>query len=486
MSDFGFVGAAYEAASPTQDTQECINWYPEVDPTKNAGTKAMGVNGERGVTALYPCPGLTSPLVTLAAAAEVRGFHVLPGGSVLLSVCGNKLYSITTSYVATEVGTLLSSSGQVGITDNGTVAYVVDGSNRYAYTWGTGAFVTLADGGFNGATHCDITDNYIIYNRPSANSWGCTDVGSSGSSGLNVGSPLTDSSYVMAVKADHREAWIIKEKTTEVWTEAGTFPFPFQILPGTTMQHGCAAPYSVARLGESLAWVSKDTRGQAVVIHTVGYAPQRISTHAIENDIKGGVISDAIGFTYQQNGHEFYVLTFPTQDKTWVFDLATNLWHKRAWRDGSNVLHRHRANCCASFNGRIVVGDWQNGKIYEWSLSTYTDNGDTLPCIRRGPHITSDLKNQFFHRLQLQFQPGVGDVTTPNPQAMLRWSNDGGFTWNDGGWQSLGMGAAGEYTKRAIWTGLGMARDRVFEVEVTDPVYRVLVSANLDMSVGGN
>ena len=47
-------------------------------------------------------------------------------------------------------------------------------------------------------------------------------------------------------------------------------------------------------------------------------------------------------------------------------------------------------------------------------------------------------------------------------------------------------GQQGKYKNRAIWRRLGMARDRVFEVAITDPVNVVIVSANLKATVGEN
>jgi hypothetical protein len=67
---------------------------------------------------------------------------------------------------------------------------------------------------------------------------------------------------------------------------------------------------------------------------------------------------------------------------------------------------------------------------------------------------------------------------------MLRWSDDGGSTWSNEHWTTIG--ALGKYKNRAIWRRLGTARDRVFEVVVTDPVKAVIVSANLKASGGEN
>lgn len=412
--DFGFVGASYVAASITQDDQECINYYPETDPTEYSGSRSTGIPADRTVTALYPCPG-TRMLTQLATIGPVRGFGVLPGGTTLLAVCGTALYSITLSYVATQVGALLTSTGPVSITNNGVSAYLCDGSNRYFYTPGTNTFAIVADGAFNGANTVDIIDNFIVYNNPSSNQWGCTNVGSVISGALNFASMLVAPGNCIGLICDHRNVFILGERVSEVWNDVGSSPFPFAIVPGTSMQHGCAARGSIARLGESFAFLAQDDRGQAVVIHMAGYSPSRISTHAVEQAMNGyAIISDAVAFSYQQNGHEFYMLTFPTADVTWCYDLATGLWHKRAWRDQKNVYHRHRSNCCAVFGGKIVVGDYANGRIYQLDLGIFTDatgvNGaaEYMPCLRRARHLTTDLKRQFFNDLQIQFQPGIG------------------------------------------------------------------------------
>jgi hypothetical protein len=67
---------------------------------------------------------------------------------------------------------------------------------------------------------------------------------------------------------------------------------------------------------------------------------------------------------------------------------------------------------------------------------------------------------------------------------MLRWSNDGGSTWSNEHWKSIGK--QGKYKNRVIWRRLGLARDRIYEVVVTDPIKAVIVSANLVGEAGDN
>lgn len=484
MADFGFVGPSYTAASIYQDDQELINWYVEYDPNKKPG--------ERGEYTLYPTPGLI--LRCTPAVAEVRGLRPSPDGSVLLAIVGGTLYSVSEDYVATAVGNLGSTSGQVRITDNGIAAYFCDGPNRYSYIFSSGTFalISATDGPFQGGVMADVVDNFIVYNRPNSQQCGATSALSTVSLPLSFASKDGAPDMLAALIVSNRLVYLLGDLSSEVWIDIGAFPFPFQRIPGTSTQHGCVAWASVSPLGDSFAFLSRDRRGQGLVLIATNYTFVQISTHALTNDIKDDYIADAIAFTYQIEGHEFYVLTFPTADKTWVYDLAASgakgipIWHKWLSVDAFNVYHRHRANCTAQFQGRTIVGDFENGKLYEVSNTTYTDDGATIRRMRRCPHLVTDFNQESFYKLQLAFQPGVGLNLGQgdDPQAMLRWSNDGGETWSSDHWNSIGR--IGKYRNRVIWRRLGIARDRIYEVSVSDPIKAVIVSAELEGEVGDN
>jgi hypothetical protein len=264
-----------------------------------------------------------------------------------------------------------------------------------------------------------------------------------------------------------------------------------------------------------------------MVYRANGYVGQRISTHAVEWHIQQyGNLADAIGYTYQQDGHSFYVLIFPQANTTWVYDLATQAWHERGgWNNGE--FTRHRSNCQMSFNDEIVVGDYENGNIYAFDLDVYADNGATQRWLRSWralPPGQNTLLRTTHHSLQLDCETGVGLNEAPNqtdlftseqlvgalltesgnrllaengdviyattttlttmvPKVMLRWSDDGGHTWSNEHWTSIG--SIGAYGKRAFWRRLGMTlkiRDRVYEVSGTDPVKIAIMGAELRAS----
>lgn len=491
MPDFGFVGASYEAPSIYQDAQECINFFCEIDPTKQPGS--------RGVVAMYPTPGLTK--IAQLVNAPVRALHTLSNENYVIAVAGATVYKVNSSYTATVIGTLTTTTGQVSISDNvtnnGMTAYIVDGVNRYTWIETTNTFATLSntDGPWQGATVVDSVDGYNIYNQPDTFNWACTNLSSSSSSQALYGSANGFPDNIVSILVDRRQVYLLKDVTTEVWTDvgntiAGITTFPFARVPGTSIQSGVGAAFSVARFGTSFAAVCKDTRGDSTIEAMVNYEWKKFSTHAVEQSLTNEITSDAVAYTYQIEGHEMYVVTFPSIGEyglTWVYDGATQQWHKwLSWDSDLAVYKRHRSNCGCFFNNEYIVGDYENGKLYTIQNEVYTEDGATIRRLRRAPHLTTDLQRQYFESFQIQFQPGVGLSTGQgnDPQAMLRWSNDGGSTWSNEHWVTIGK--IGQYANRALWRRLGSARDRIFEVAISDPIKAVIVSAELKASAGDN
>jgi hypothetical protein len=249
------------------------------------------------------------------------------------------------------------------------------------------------------------------------------------------------------------------------------------------IEHGCAAKHSVAKIDLALFWLGKDLQGQGVVFAGRNYQSERISTHAIENAIAGySRINDAIGFSYLQGGHAFYMLTFPTANATWAFDTATGQWAERGFLMPDGTFARHRANCYSFNAGRNLVGDWQTGAVYMLDQNAYTDNGSPMEFVRSFPHILgSDGNRVMFRQFIADMEVGNGlPDDSAAPQVRLRWSDDRGRSWGNKVSGSLGM--VGEFLTSIQWQRLGYARDRVFELSWSAPVRTALNGAWVDIS----
>jgi hypothetical protein len=496
--DLGFVGNAYAAPDPYQDSQALINWYVEYSQDDKSKTP----------TALLGCPGLN--LITglpHSSGLQVRGAWVLPGGTACIWVCGNTVALMTMTVPATQtsiaqfsvanIGFLLTNSGQVCIRDNGAGGYVVivDGPYGYTYNIVSGIFAQITDPAFLGADRVAFIDGWLIFNQPGTQNFYTTAPTpyTVTFAGAFFAKNDTSSDNLITLMENNRELWLVGERHSEVWYDAGGANFAFSRIPGVAPQIGCAAKHSIARLGSSLAWLGKSERGENVVIKTEQYSYVPISNRALEHAISGyPLVSDAFGYTYEEEGHLFYMLTFPTADATWCYDHTSSersgepCWHQRASYDPTaGVFHRHRSNCFVNFQDIRMVGDYQLGSVLQLSRNYYADaTGDgvfPLIALRRAPHLWSkENRERIFHSsLQVEFSPGVGLQVGQgvDPQAMMRFSDDGAATFGTSRTRSIGK--AGQMKNRAIWRRLGQARDRVYEVSISDPVKRDVVGATL-------
>jgi hypothetical protein len=451
MAQFPFVGPSYSTRVKNLDAQQCINLYPE-----------LGHPNSKTVAALIGTPGL---LLWLAlAGGGIRGV-IRFSATLSVVVCGPNAYTVTDAGVSSLKGTITNQDTPVSMASNGTTVMIVTGPTGYTLNPITGVLKQIIDVSFVGADRVDFIDGYFVFNQPAE------------------GAP----DLLISLIVDHRELWLFGENSTEVFFNSGNSDFPFERIQGAFIEQGCAAKNSVAKADNSVFWLTADERGRGMVMRAVGYQPQRVSDHALEYTIgQYARVNDAVAYTYQQEGHTFYVLNFPSANATWVFDVAANMWHQRAWRNATDAsLNRHRANCQMAFINENIVGDWENGNLYKLDLDVFTDNGALIPRIRACPHLSDpDYRWQVFDSLQLDMQTGVGLTTGQgsDPKAMLQWSTDGGYSWSNELWAS--MGKIGERGARVKWRRLGRSRDRVFKVTITDPVRVAIVGASVVARTG--
>jgi hypothetical protein len=387
------------------------------------------------------------------------------------------------------LGKVSGTTTPVSMANNGTQLFIACNGPSYVYNSSTSAFGIITDPDFPGALTVSYLDGYFVFIEPNSQRVWVTALNDPTSiDPLDFASAEGDPDGLISSIVDHSEVWLFGTSSVEVWYNSGNADFPLQRIQGAFNEIGCVATFSVAKLDNSLFWLGQDARGQGIVYRANGYTGQRVSTHAVEWQIQQyDNISDAVAYTYQQDGHSFYVLNFPSANATWVYDVSTQAWHERAgWINGDFV--RHRANCQNFFNQTVTVGDYQNGNIYAFDMEVYADHDRVQKWLRSWralPTGQNDLRRTSQHSLQLDCETGVGLQTGQgsNPQVILRWSDDGGHTWSNEHWSS--MGEIGQYVKRTFWRRLGMTlklRDRVYEMSGTDPVKLTIVGANLLLS----
>jgi len=450
-----FVGQDYANRSSNVNDQRTVNLYPR---TQKMGAKSPVV--------LYSTPGAV--LRGTAGTGPWRSDLVEFGGD-LYGISGDTLYKINSSLSASSIGTLSTSGGRCVLAAGRTYLMIVDGSNGYSYDGST--FSTISDGDFpSNPSHCTYLDGFFFANDSGSDQfYKSASEDPTSWNALAFASAESSPDDILAFDATYKDLYFVGSKTTEVWYNNQNPDFPFAPYPNGTMDIGIQAKYSLAKSAAGLFWLATTSEGDISVVSN----GQVISDDIAWDLEQFTTTSDATGFSYRQNGQTKYQISFPTEDKTFEYIIEEQKWIERKY----NGIGRYLAAGHGYIENQHVIVDYSNGNYYELDFSTFTDNSEEIERIRRAPVIDSNHDRLIFHELIVEFEAGVGLITGQgsDPQAMLRYSDDGGHTWSNEIWRSIG--AIGQYGYRSRWTRLGISRNRIFEIKVTDPVDVTIIAA---------
>lgn len=475
------LGLGLQGRSVNVNSVRRLNLYLEINE-----------EGAKSRISAHNLPGLE--LWLDMGSTPIRGMHGL--GDWLYVVFRGSLYRINNAAIAESLGTLLTTTGQVGIADNGDQVMVVDGTAGYLYTIATGAFAQIVDitdtgppvvdylGFPDGATTVTFLDGYFIVDDPANPGRFYVSKLYDGTrwSALAYATAESNPDALVRVMAEKSLLGLFGDFSSEVWANTGALDFPFSRMQGGAVEWGLAARWSLCKFDDGLIWLARNRLGQVSVVAGGANGPQRVSTSDLDylfSTYSG--VAGATAYSFLYNSHPMYAISFPAAGKSWLFDGKTNAWSELQ----SYGLTRHRGQTQTTFLDNIMVGDYANGRIYKLLGSALTDNGDTIIRQLISPHTFGpDYNNAFMSELRLDVETGVGVATGQGsaPMCMLQISRDSGHSWGTEKWATLG--ATGEYKARARWRRLGRARDAVFKITISDPVNVNLIGASLIVEPG--
>jgi len=382
-------------------------------------------------------------------------------------VCGFSsltLYKAATDGTVTSIGALTGGGSPVSMAASSSQLVVV----AYPYAWvvSGGVATKIVDADFPSVLNVTYLGGYFVYTKYQSDQYVVSDLNDAASySALMIASAESVPDQVRRVIARNNELWVFGTRSIEIHVQTGEADFPFRRANGGVIDVGTPAAASVAIVGDSICWLGSDR----ITYRAVGYEPTRISTHALEREIEPFIQPElANGFALTFQGHPQYVLSFPNTTqyntgpgRTFVYDIATDLWHRRASTITSGVPGGWDVSCAARFGGstragKMLVGGSGNGNLYQVKQSVATEAGSNLTAIATLPPIWADGERAILDSVELEMETGLNaselDVT-------LSWSDDGGSTWSTGAARS--MGASGEKGIRVIWRRLGAFRQRI-------------------------
>ena len=512
MARFGFVGPTYSLQSGIADSQRCMNFYPEMVES-GQGQSQMTLNRTPGLKRFAaiasPVRGCLDFIGTDAAGQAAPLAYFVGAGN---------LYEVTAAGVATLIGPVGNDFKRVSMAVNGSAGNqlcICSAGKLYIYnlsaTKPTGS-IQLAPNALSGtiggrqgfASKVVFCDGYFVATLANSNKFqvSALEDGSSWNP-LSVQQVSVFPESIGGMATAYRQLWIFgQDGHAQVYYNSGANAYtPFDVIGAGGvgyMEEGIDAPDSLVVLDNAPFWLGGSANGAGMAWRANGYTPLRISTHAEETAWAAypKKCSDAVAYSYRDQGHTFWVVRFPSANNgygaTWVYDTATQMWHERGYwsQKGLTGYSAHLSTChCFAFNTHLV-GDWNSGNIYAMDIANLDDDGQPLRRFRRAPHVSTERQWIYFHELEVVMNVGDGPMpplldgegNRRGPQAMLRWSNDGGRTWGNEHWVDVGQ--AGDYDARARWQRMGRARDRVFELAVTDPIPWQIIEADLRATPG--
>lgn len=477
------VGPSYTTRVPRFDCQETMNYYIEIDE--------IGTGKGQEPAVLIKAAGL-NPLVTIGA-GPIRCNYTQSNQEIAYIVSGNEVYQLAgeNAIPVRLDGNLLTSTGPVSMTDNGIQLMFVDGQFGYTSVIGSETFEQIVSDNFYPSDTVTYQDGYFILVQKGTQGFFLSDINDITFPELNEAFAQGSPDILIAAISNNRELYLLGAKTTEIWYNQGaSASTPFVRQDGKFSQVGCAAPATVAVLGETFLWLGSNAQGGGIVYMLQNEMPTRVSTVAVEFAIQSaGNLDNSTAWSYQQEGHYFYLLNIPGLNYTWVYDTSNQQWTKRSTNINGNRFQLRAQTHCVLGNSHIV-GDVNTNQLYTLDLNYFRDGLLDVYCERVFPHQSNSLYRNTYHLLEIDMQFGVGivdDGSYPDavdPRFALYCSVNGGKNYGNPIYGTLGP--IGNYLHRLRFKRLGSARDMVFKLVCTAPVNIQMLSAQITWTPGFN
>lgn len=475
-------GRGVQGRSSNVTAQRRVNMYVEKgEPDKSSDA------------VLYPRPGLLrrylkgTPTGSAVPGGPFRG--IIHQDTATWGGVGELLYGVQAQRVCLGVTTdrwlsnqydpptVLSLVGPVQFGSLGLQTIFVDGITGYVAANGTTmsqeGVTTFPDGA---KSICTIAQRFVVDDPSNAGRFRWSGVSDAFSwSSTDFATAESNPDPLSSVFSARGELLLFGSKSIEFWRPTGDSAV-FAQVGGSGVDWGLAYFDTVRKLADNVMFVgrSNNAAGNPQVCLLNGYQVEPVSTPDIDYDIISEVARGAnpVATPVTVGGHAWYVLNL--KNTSYVYDITTRSWDE--WRtDGA----RWAGQYATSFNKIGLVTDYRDGRVYELDQDTYTDDGTYITREVQTRHLYHDLDRLTVDEICLDIEVGVGVASGQgsDPQVMLQVSRDGGHTWGNEMWASIGP--LGNYATRVSWMRLGRARDFVFRFKVSDPVKVVMIGASM-------
>lgn len=405
--------------------------------------------------------------------------------SWLIVVNAGKVYRVLENGTSTLLsGALLASRVPVIFADgqamDGTPwLYMANG--KLVYTLGT-TVVEPTDANAPDATHVTFMKSVFLANQPGTNRFLFTDTNPS--TGLlennywsSTDNPLTceaKGDLLLSMISAWQELYCWGSQGLEIWQNDGVTPF----IPvaGAFSEGGIEATYSVAA-ADNTVFALCVINGSRVVVKLSGRSPVVVSAPIATVLANMNKVSDAIGDLISVGGLTLYMLNFPSEDQTWVYDYKNDLWYRWGYfLDGAHQRFLGQHVCYAKAWNKHFVLSRLDGAVYEMRRDFFQDNEQKMISYRR---TSWENHGTFNRKICDQFYVKCKSGTASPATLMVRWRDDGRSEWSN--FMEMQLAPVGDRDFLSKNNRFGMYRSRQYEFRISDNADLVLVSVDTEM-----
>jgi len=446
------VGEYYVSRSLPLSAQSTINLYPEGNPSGRASTALQNWLGAKG---------------WLTASGADRGFAKYK--NVLYQVSGEDLYLVDDLRVRTSVGTV-PGTARCEFANDGTFLIIVTEGKAYQFDGTTLSEITDPD--LETPDSVAVLNNQVIYDGDEGRWVVASPADPDNIPAINYAIAESQGDDLIRVHTFNQTLYLMGSDSIETWFNSGTGSPPFTRIEGGILESkGLLALHSVAKTTNYTYFMDSDQ----IVSRVSGYQAEEITSPALAHEFSKLVCSDAIGMSMVVEGQQFYVISFPTSNKTFAFSETFSTWVQLSY---GTTGGRHLMNAYMFIYGKHLISDYRNGNIYELDADTFTDNGEVQVRERVTPPINGislGMPGAVFtmEYFEVFIETGVGTVSGQGvaPAIMFSTSTDGGRTFDSSGVGYIGMGEGGDYLIRVRYDCLIEFQELLIKIRVTDPAF---------------
>jgi hypothetical protein len=461
---------SYKLPAPAASCRRLVNIFAEAAPPDRPNKQPVNLIRAPGISAFADLDE-----------TEVRGCVSM--GGVPFFCAGSHVYSVSSGGTPTQMTGTVTGNGPVRMATNGTDIAICPG-NGDGFACDGSSVTEIIDPDFTadgGGADPVFVDSYLVFRRPGTAAFFNSGLGNLNFNGLDIAAAEGAPGNLIGLHVNNRELVLVKDQSSELWYDAGNSTgSPFSRSPNGFKELGCAAGQSLATQDNGVVMLASDR-----TFRRLADVWTRFSHHGIESILQRmPTISDCLAIPYAQEGHLFVAFTFRNTPRTLVMDFTTGEWHERESRINTVSLGRWRVSCTLQAYGKQLVGDTESGKIGILDPDTHEEWGEPQVVEFAFQPVYADGLRASHRRLELGVSAGQGTSTGQgvNPLITLFVSDDGGNTFRTRPMRELGR--IGQYRRRVQWHNLGESRDRVYKLQMSDPVRFMVLDAQLEVDGG--